>query len=254
MKCIYCQKILNKNNAKSIEHIIPESLGNKLYILSPNLICDKCNNYFAREIEKPFLELQPIRLLRSLERIPNKKKKYKHIPILLGDYETTLAYEKDSNSYFIGLPAEAILKLIKSPPKKFISKKPSIESLLNNQIVSRFLCKIFTEYLIELLQKKYKRKIYLLKALLKDDILYSVFKYVRFGNRNLIYKYEVNEKQNYNPFVYGDGTLAKIDFIKENDLHIFIFTWSCLEFKLYINSKSKLNPPSTNIDFGVRIG
>ena len=65
---------------------------------------------------------------------------------------------------------------------------------------------------------------------------------------------EVNEKQNYNPFVYGDGTLAKIDFIKENDLHIFIFTWSCLEFKLYINSKSKLNPPSTDIDFCVRIG
>lgn len=238
MKCIYCQKLLNKSNTKSIEHIIPESLGNKSYTLSPNLICDNCNNYFAREIEKPFLELKPILVLRGLERIPNKKEKYKHVPILFEGYNTTLDYDKHSNSYFIGLPAEVILKLTKKSSEKFISEKPNIETLLNNPIVSRFLCKIFSEYLIELLHKKYKRKIYLLKALLKDDNLYSVFKYVRYGNKNHFYKYEVNEKQNYNFFLYGDGTLAKIDFIKENDLHIFMFSWSCLEFKLYINSKS----------------
>ena len=71
MRCLFCKK--NSDNSKSIEHIIPESLGNKSFILPLGFVCDKCNNYFAREVEKPFLHLPEIELLRFQEAIPNKK-------------------------------------------------------------------------------------------------------------------------------------------------------------------------------------
>ena len=44
MVCIFCDK---KNNANSIEHIVPESFGNKLYILPKGTVCDACNNRFS---------------------------------------------------------------------------------------------------------------------------------------------------------------------------------------------------------------
>lgn len=44
MKCIFCENI---NTAKSIEHIVPESFGNKNYTLEKGAVCDKCNNSFS---------------------------------------------------------------------------------------------------------------------------------------------------------------------------------------------------------------
>lgn len=54
MNCIFCKE--ESSNSRSIEHIIPESLGNKDHVLPPGIVCDKCNNYFARKIEKKILE------------------------------------------------------------------------------------------------------------------------------------------------------------------------------------------------------
>ena len=44
-------------------------------------VCDKCNNYFARAVERPFLELPEIELLRSQEEVPSKKNR---IPTING--------------------------------------------------------------------------------------------------------------------------------------------------------------------------
>ena len=44
MNCIFCEKI---NDSKSIEHIVPESFGNKNYVLEKGVVCDKCNNGFS---------------------------------------------------------------------------------------------------------------------------------------------------------------------------------------------------------------
>lgn len=44
MKCIFCKD--SSDNSTSVEHIIPESLGNK-DILPKGIVCDSCNNYFA---------------------------------------------------------------------------------------------------------------------------------------------------------------------------------------------------------------
>lgn len=73
MRCIFCKK--DSSNSKSVEHIIPESLGGKEYLLGKGLVCDKCNNYFARKVEKPFLEDETIKLLRFDEGLENKRGK-----------------------------------------------------------------------------------------------------------------------------------------------------------------------------------
>lgn len=45
MKCIFCD---NENKATSVEHIIPESFGNKKYLMPKDSVCDKCNAKFSK--------------------------------------------------------------------------------------------------------------------------------------------------------------------------------------------------------------
>ena len=71
MRCLFCKQ--DSSNSKSVEHIIPESLGNTTSILPKGVICDKCNNYFARKVEQPFMESIDILTLRFREAIPNKR-------------------------------------------------------------------------------------------------------------------------------------------------------------------------------------
>ena len=63
MKCIFCGQ--ESSYSKSIEHIVPESFGNKTAFLRKGIVCDKCNNYFARKVEQPFLESETVRVLRQ---------------------------------------------------------------------------------------------------------------------------------------------------------------------------------------------
>jgi hypothetical protein len=71
MKCIFCKE--PSDNSKSVEHIIPESLGNIEHVLPPGVVCDSCNNYFATKIEKDVLEKAYFKNIRHRNIIPNKK-------------------------------------------------------------------------------------------------------------------------------------------------------------------------------------
>src|SRR6267154_1084155 len=53
VRCIFCKQ--NSALSRSVEHIVPESLGNTQHILPIGVVCDACNNYLAREVEKPLL-------------------------------------------------------------------------------------------------------------------------------------------------------------------------------------------------------
>jgi hypothetical protein len=61
--CIFCGTTVLKN---SIEHIVPESLGNKSYVLSNGFICGTCNNNFSKfedkALTKTFLAFERTRL------------------------------------------------------------------------------------------------------------------------------------------------------------------------------------------------
>ena len=71
MRCIFCKTISGASS--SVEHIIPESLGNNKHVLPVGWVCDACNNYLSREVEKPFLDSPYGRYSRFLMRVPSKK-------------------------------------------------------------------------------------------------------------------------------------------------------------------------------------
>lgn len=55
MTCPFCDNNIIKS---SIEHIVPESLGNVDYVLAANIICDNCNNNFSEWEEKALTKSQ----------------------------------------------------------------------------------------------------------------------------------------------------------------------------------------------------
>jgi hypothetical protein len=147
MKCIFCKQ--NSDNTKSVEHIIPESLGNKSHILEKGIVCDKCNNYFATKIEKKVLEQPYFKSLRHRNEILNKKKK---LTTEFGfiDHPNGGKIEiinKHNNIIEINVDNEEIYKLIKEQKvdKLYI---PIIKQPDNDNIyLSRFLGKVALEAL-----------------------------------------------------------------------------------------------------------
>lgn len=83
LRCIFCKQ--DSAQSKSVEHIVPESLGGKISVLPRGIVCDKCNNYFARKVEFPFFEFSEIQTLRFHEGLPNKRGKVPFIGGVLGE-------------------------------------------------------------------------------------------------------------------------------------------------------------------------
>lgn len=71
VRCLFCKK--DSSTSKSVEHIVPESLGNVEHALPVGAVCDGCNQYFARKVERPLLESPMFRLLRADMAVPNKR-------------------------------------------------------------------------------------------------------------------------------------------------------------------------------------
>src|ERR1700674_985039 len=80
-RCIFCKR--DSSGSRSIEHILPESLGNEDHILPPGFVCDSCNNYFASSVEQHVLESERFRIGRLNALIPNKRKRLPSITGIL---------------------------------------------------------------------------------------------------------------------------------------------------------------------------
>lgn len=84
IRCIFCKK--DSSNSVSIEHVIPESLGNTALTLPRGSVCDSCNNYFATHLEKQILESGEFAYLRFHQEIKNKKGKVPAVDVIFGDH------------------------------------------------------------------------------------------------------------------------------------------------------------------------
>lgn len=71
MVCIFCGK---ENEAISVEHIVPESLGNKHYEVQKSRVCDDCNSRFSN-FEKKALGFTILSMERSHLAVPTKQGK-----------------------------------------------------------------------------------------------------------------------------------------------------------------------------------
>lgn len=78
-RCLFCKR--DSSTSVSREHVIPESLGSKIKVLPKGIVCDKCNNYFARKVEHPLMAHPSFRNIRAYFQIPTKGGK---MPSLLG--------------------------------------------------------------------------------------------------------------------------------------------------------------------------
>ena len=150
MRCLFCKE--DSSSAKSIEHIIPESLGNKTLTFPRRYVCDKCNNYLAREVEKPFLERKDMRLLRFQEEIPSKKNKFPLITGMWRDVPIEVKKELSNGEIIgsIGLPEEIIRDFMRSPKDHCRMMIPAYTDNLfppQDTTTSRFIGKIALEAL-----------------------------------------------------------------------------------------------------------
>jgi len=143
MRCLFCKN--DSSTSRSVEHIIPESLGNTSKVLPKGIVCDKCNNYFARKVEQPFLEAPALKSLRFHQTIPNKRRR---VPPLAGVFAsefpvTSYRYLEGPFAGLVDMPPEAIKVLFERKGGEIIfsghTEPPS------DRIVSRFLAKAALE-------------------------------------------------------------------------------------------------------------
>ena len=126
MRCIFCKE--PSDASCSVEHIIPESLGNSEHTLPKGVVCDSCNNYFARKVEKPILDSPMMRLLRSDRMIPNKRKRF---PSIGSDERADLPDYRLMSRFLTkaGLEALAFKTLSVSGSNAEIVEQPELDDL-----------------------------------------------------------------------------------------------------------------------------
>ena len=147
-RCLFCKN--PSHGSKSVEHVIPESIGSKKIVLPNGIVCDKCNNYFSIKVEAPVLAHPSFRNIRAWYQVPNKKGKYPSLKGLIAgtDIEINISLTKEGK---LNLKAEKITNdpLVKKiqegkyndhPPLLFIIDidPPQFE-------MSRFLAKMALE-------------------------------------------------------------------------------------------------------------
>lgn len=140
MRCIFCKG--DSSSSKTSEHIIPESLGNTEHVLPPSVVCDKCNNYFARKIEKPFLGSPNIAYLRSRQEIANKRGLIPPITALYLDAGLEIKIDNQNSIIYPARESEAdkFLKIIlarKTGKLIFPVKPPKPDAYLTARLLGK---------------------------------------------------------------------------------------------------------------------
>lgn len=196
MNCIFCHK--DSSTSKSKEHIIPESLGNKSHTLPKGYVCDECNNYFARKIEKELLEQPYFISLRHRNEICTKKGKpvplemffpgaMKSADVIMETSEKGLIYSFNDEEVYESIIADKSHIMI--APYLPMPECP-------NHIMSRFLAKCAFEYfLYNVGEKHYNECVQFLCEKQFDPIRL----YARYGEGK---EWQYNQRR-----IYSEGTL-----------------------------------------------
>lgn len=175
--------------SESVEHIVPESLGNKEHILPPGVVCDKCNNYFSRAIEKRLLEQPYFSSLRFRNVIRSKKGKYPTEKGLLRSpllCPIEIARDKNGSLSLIIEDSNAIQEIITKKEGVFVA--PAIDMPEeNNPFLSRFIGKVGMEYLALLLLDAEGG----LEEVVQKKELDKIREYVRYGEPGFVWPYSI---------------------------------------------------------------
>jgi hypothetical protein len=136
---------------------MPESIGSKKRVLAPGVVCDQCNNYFARKVEDPILNHPSMRNFRAWYQVPNKRGKY---PSLQGhiagtDIAVGLRRDRDGKLQIGPERARDIQHVQAEIARGFISPFLfKIEIDPPKREMSRLLCKMALETVAETFSSK----------------------------------------------------------------------------------------------------
>jgi hypothetical protein len=139
MACIFCK---SNEDLQTIEHIVPESLGNKHYTLPSGSICKSCNNKFSR-YEKEAISSSIIGFEKT--RFGIKSKKGKTPSSKVGDIQ----FDGDEN----GRKDIITMKGVKNKDIKSFDRKTGILQIVvpgfekNDVLIGKFLLKLGFEAL-----------------------------------------------------------------------------------------------------------
>lgn len=217
MICIFCHK--DSSLSKSVEHIIPESLGNKYYYLTKGYVCDECNHYFAIKIEKSLLSQPYFVSLRHRNEILTKKGKLVKQQMFFPEASkyTEVTMQTTNKGIVCSFDNEELYKTIKEKGIHTMIGPYIPEPEYPNNIVSRFLAKCAYEYfLYNMGEDKYD--ICVTEFLGKEsDILRELREYARYG-KGMYWQY--NQRR-----IYSEGDLFnnKSEDINYDILHEMIF-------------------------------
>lgn len=191
MNCIFCSA--QSHESKSVEHVIPESLGNKEYVLPAGVVCDKCNGYFGRKIEQPLLEIPFFKQNRHRNNIFSKNG---NIPPDIGfmiSPDTGVEFKKDKHGEHLSLTDPKAIKKLST--RKKVAVLTPIFGFFNTADlhVSKFLAKLAIEALA-LQAHQYNADPF--KAV-DHEFLSPLKKFARNAKQNEFWPYTI--RQLYNP-------------------------------------------------------
>ncbi|MGI9652482.1 HNH endonuclease [Chryseobacterium sp. RLHN22] len=236
MNCIFCKK--DSTNSKSVEHIIPESFGNKKHILKKGMVCDSCNKYFSTKIEKEVSELDFFTNIRFRNFIPSKKNRIPKGKAILP--KTKYLAEVDLNKGIqVTLDSESF-NLVEKGEITSLTVPYKYDYPKDNISVSRLLAKMAFEMLALRVIKTNKDLI----DFVNEPQFDKIRNYVRSNpkNENWVYSsrkiYSENEK-----FYLKDGKsvdmIFECDFLPTNRQELyFVFVYKGIEFVINMAGSS----------------
>jgi hypothetical protein len=199
MQCIFCHK--DSSTSKSVEHIIPESLGNKHHFLPKGYVCDACNNYFSVKIEKDLLAQPYFISMRSRNEILTKRgkqvKQNMIFPAIMKSTEGVMQWT--DKGLIASFDDEELYKSIKDRKTGMMITLSAPEPDYPNTLMSRFLAKCAYEYfLYNVGTEKYDLCVQEMLGY-KNDVLKDLREYARYGKRKY---WQYNQRR-----IYSEGTL-----------------------------------------------
>lgn len=147
--CIFCERDASASRSK--EHIVPESMGNVLHVLAAGIVCDGCNNYFARKIEGPLISGPYFSYQRSVQLISNKRGRVPKFQgfVLAGLNSSRVTIDPSSNevSGVTQKDHQTLVSVLKAGKAKRLLL--NIPESPDPALMSRFLGKVAIEALAE---------------------------------------------------------------------------------------------------------
>ena len=200
MQCIFCHN--ESSSSKSVEHIIPESLGNKHHFLPKGYVCDECNHYFAIKIENELLSQPYFVSMRFRNEILTKKgRNVKEKMMFLGALKSVEAIlQTTEDGRIISFYDEDLFDRVKNGEVNEIMALYIPEPDYPNKTMSRFLAKCAYEYFLYNMGKE-KYDICVQELLCKEsDILKALREYARYGKGEY---WQYNQRR-----IYSEGDVV----------------------------------------------